>query len=183
MLELFLSFAKIGLFTIGGGYAMIAIIEDLCVEQKKWMSHEEMMELIVIAESTPGPIAINCATYAGYRRLGVRGAAAATLGMVTPSFVIIFLISMFLDNFLEIGIIANAFHGIKVGVGIVILNAGWNMVKKKKRKPLANGLLVFGFAALLLIRLLGVNISAIAVMLAAGAVSLAVFLQKGGWKK
>ena len=130
MLELFLTFAKIGLFTIGGGYAMLAIIEDTVVSQKKWMTHEEMMELLVIAESTPGPIAINCATYVGYRTHGILGAAAATLGMVTPSFVIIYAISRFLDNFLEIGIIASAFRGIKVGVGIVIINAGINMIKK-----------------------------------------------------
>ena len=87
LLELFLMFAKIGLFTIGGGYAMIAIIEDAVVSQKKWMTHEEMMELLVIAESTPGPIAINCATYVGYRRKGMLGAAVSTLGMVTPSLV------------------------------------------------------------------------------------------------
>ena len=84
LLELFLMFAKIGLFTIGGGYAMIAIIEDAVVSQKKWMTHEEMMELLVIAESTPGPIAINCATYVGYRRKGIPGAAMSVLGMVTP---------------------------------------------------------------------------------------------------
>ena len=180
LLELFLMFAKIGLFTIGGGYAMIAIIEDAVVSQKKWMSHEEMMELLVIAESTPGPIAINCATYVGYRRKGMLGAAAATLGMVTPSLVIIYTISQFLDNFLEIGIIASAFHGIKVGVGIVIINAGLNMLKKVKKAALPRGLVAFGLIAMLAVNFLSLNISSIALMLTAGIISLTVFKVKGG---
>jgi chromate transporter len=180
LLELFLMFAKIGLFTIGGGYAMIAIIEDAVVSQRKWMTHDEMMELIVIAESTPGPIAINCATYVGYRRKGILGAAVSTLGMVTPSLVIIYTISMFLENFLEIAIIANAFHGIKVGVGIVIINAGLNMMKKVKKAALPRGLVAFGLIAMLAVNFLSLNISSIALMLTAGIVSLAVFKVKGG---
>lgn len=180
MLELFLTFAKIGLFTIGGGYAMIAIVEDACVSRKKWMSSEEMMELIVIAESTPGPIAINCATYVGYRRCGLPGAAAATFGMVLPSLVIIYTISMFLDHFLEITLIANAFRGIKVGVGVVIINAGLNMMKKIPKKVLPRCLLLFGLAAMLLADLFALNISSIALMLTAGFISLAVFSLKGG---
>ena len=90
ILELFLTFFKIGLFTFGGGYAMISIIEDNCVERKKWITHEEMMDVTVIAESTPGPIAINCATFVGYRQAGILGAAIATVGMVTPSFFILY---------------------------------------------------------------------------------------------
>ena len=180
LLELFLIFAKIGLFTIGGGYAMIAIIEDAVVSQKKWMTHEEMMELLVIAESTPGPIAINCATYVGYRRKGVLGAAVSTLGMVTPSLVIIYTISQFLDNFLEIGIIASAFHGIKMGVGIVIINAGLNMLKKVKKAALPRILMAFGLVSMLVINFFSLNISSIALMLTAGLISLAVFKVKGG---
>ena len=88
--DLFLTFAKIGCFTFGGGYAMISLIEDVCVEKKKWITHDDMMNITVIAESTPGPIAINCATFVGYRECGLRGAAAATVGMVLPSFLIIF---------------------------------------------------------------------------------------------
>ena len=93
LFELFLTFAKIGLFTFGGGYAMIGMIEHECVERKQWMTSDEMMNMTVIAESTPGPIAINCATFAGYKRAGFFGALAATIGMVVPSFVIIFCIS------------------------------------------------------------------------------------------
>ncbi|NMD37273.1 MAG: chromate transporter, partial [Christensenellaceae bacterium] len=105
LLDLMLSFMKIGFFTFGGGYAMIAIIEDICVENKKWITHDEMMNVTVIAESTPGPIALNCATYVGYKQRGFIGSLVATFGMVLPSFTVIYIISMFLDNFLEITII------------------------------------------------------------------------------
>ena len=94
LLDLFLTFAKIGLFTFGGGYAMISLIENSCVEKKGWITHDEMMNVTVIAESTPGPIAINCATFVGFKQKGLIGAIAATIGMVLPSFSIIFLISM-----------------------------------------------------------------------------------------
>lgn len=109
LFDLFLTFAKIGLFTFGGGYAMIAVIEHNCVEKKKWITHDEMMDMTVIAESTPGPIAINCATFTGYRQAGFWGALIATVGMVVPSFAIIYVISKFLDNFLEITVIAHGF--------------------------------------------------------------------------
>ena len=138
MLELFLTFMKIGLFTFGGGYAMISLIEDICVEQKKWITHDQVMNVAVVAESTPGPIAINCATYVGYLCHGFRGAVVTTLGVILPSFVIIFCISRFLDQFLEIAIIANAFRGIKLAVGILILNAGLNMLKKMKKRPFSH---------------------------------------------
>lgn len=93
LLDLFLTFAKIGLFTFGGGYAMISLIDRSCVEKKRWISHDEMMDITVLAESTPGPIAINCATYVGYKQKGLAGAVAATVGMVLPSFCIILLIA------------------------------------------------------------------------------------------
>ena len=135
-MELFFTFVKIGLFTFGGGYAMISMIENNCVEKKAWITHDEMMDVTVIAESTPGPIAINCATFTGYKKAGFLGALVATLGMVVPSFIVIFLISMFLDNFLEITIVANAFKGIKVGVGLLILDAAITMINKMQKKKL-----------------------------------------------
>ena len=134
LLDLFLTFAKIGLFTFGGGYAMIAMIENNCVERKKWINHDEMMDITVIAESTPGPIAINCATFTGYKKAGIIGSIVATLGMIVPSFTVIYLVSMFLDNFLELTLIANAFKGIKIAVGILILDAAIIMVKKMHKK-------------------------------------------------
>ena len=100
LLDLFLTFAGIGLFTFGGGYAMISLIENSCVEKKRWITHDEMMNVTVIAESTPGPIAINCATFVGYKQKGLAGAIAATIGMVLPSFCIIFLGLSWLSEFL-----------------------------------------------------------------------------------
>ena len=174
--ELFFSFAKIGLFTFGGGYAMISLIEDMCVDQKEWITHDEMMDLTVIAESTPGPIAINCATYVGYKQKGIAGALAATAGIVLPSFCIILLISMFFDRFLEIKWIAHAFEGVKIAVGILILDAGIRMLKKMKKKPLPIVLMAGAFCAMLLIDITAVRISSILLMLTGAMISLCVFL-------
>ena len=119
--ELFLTFSKIGLFTFGGGYAMLSLIGNICVEKKKWITHDELMDITVIAESTPGPIAINCATYVGYKKGKLPGALLSTIGVTIPSFVVIFAISMFFESFLEIKTIANAFGGIKIAVGILLM--------------------------------------------------------------
>ncbi len=176
LLELFWTFARIGLFTFGGGYAMIALIEHACVEQKGWITQDEMMDVTVIAESTPGPIAINCATFVGYKQRGLAGAVVATVGMVLPSFCIILLISRYLDNFLEIPWIAHAFWGIKIAVGLLILDAGLKMVKKMQKKPLPRIVMVCALVAMLLINCFALRVSSIALMLIAGAVSLALFL-------
>lgn len=184
--ELFLTFAKIGLFTFGGGYAMIALIEDNCVERRGWITHDEMMNVTVIAESTPGPIAINCATYVGYRQAGFMGALIATLGIVLPSFVVIYVISMFLDNFLEIEIIASAFKGIKLAVGILILDAAYTMIKKMKGGTQARVIMLCAFAVMLCVNVFAWNFSSIALMLIAAAVSLVIFCvrsRKGGAAK
>ena len=177
--QLFLTFAKIGLFTFGGGYAMISMIENNCVEQKKWITHDEMMNVTVIAESTPGPIAINCATFVGCKQAGFLGALVATFGMVLPSFVIIYLISMFLDNFLEIVWIANAFKGIKIAVGILILDAGITMIRKMQNKPLPRAIMLCACVTMLVINVFSLNFSSIALMLIAGVVSLIIFIAKG----
>ncbi len=178
LIDLFLTFAKIGLFTFGGGYAMIALIEHICVEEKQWITHDEMMNITVVAESTPGPIAINCATYVGYRQKGAAGAVAATVGMVLPSFCIIYAVSKCLDHFLEIRWIAHAFQGVKIAVGILILDAALRMLRKMPKKPLPAAFMLFAFAAMLLIGLFSLGISSIAVMLSAGLVSLVIFLVK-----
>ena len=179
LLDLFLTFAKIGLFTFGGGYAMIAMIEHICVEQKRWITHDEMMNVTVIAESTPGPIAINCATFVGYKQAGFVGALVATLGIVLPSFAVIYLISMFLDNFLELTIIAHAFKGIKIAVGILILDAAVTMIKKMPKKALPKGIMFSSFTVMLMIDFFSWNFSSICLMLIAAAVSLAIFIVKG----
>ena len=179
LLDLFLTFAKIGVFTFGGGYAMIAMIENSCVEKKQWITHDEMMNVTVIAESTPGPIAINCATYIGYRKAGFLGALVATLGMVIPSFVIIYLISMFLDNFLEITIIANAFRGIKVAVGILILDAAITMIKKMHKRIVPRAIMIFSCVTMLGINIFALKFSSISLMVITAAISFMVFVIKG----
>ncbi len=175
LIELFMTFAKIGLFTFGGGYAMLSIIEDICVEKKNWITHDEMMNITVIAESTPGPIAINCATYVGYKKGKLPGAILATLGVAVPSFVIIFVISMFLEGFLEIAWIAHAFQGIKLAVGILILDAALKMIRKMPKKRLQIGILIAAFAVILLINVLKLHLSSIVVMIAAASISVAFF--------
>ncbi|MBE5864072.1 MAG: chromate transporter [Lachnospiraceae bacterium] len=183
MLTIFLTFTKIGLFTFGGGYAMISIIENICVEQKKWITHDEMMDVTVIAESTPGPIAINCATYVGYKQKGIWGAVAATLGVVLPSFIIIYLISSFLNHFLEITWIANAFQGIRIAVGLLILDAGINMFLKMKKKLLPCVIMGCSFVTTLLISLFAWNFSSVLLMLIAAVVSLVIFCIQGAPSK
>ena len=131
-LLLFWTLFKIGLFTFGGGYAMIAILERELVERKKWIEHDEFVDLIAIAESTPGPIAINSSTYIGYKRCGVIGSIFATLGVVLPSLIIIFLISLFYDAFIKIEAVKFAFNGIQACVCFLILSAGIKMFKKIK---------------------------------------------------
>ncbi|MBP3399849.1 MAG: chromate transporter [Erysipelotrichaceae bacterium] len=189
LLDLFLTFSKIGMFTFGGGYAMISMIENNCVDRKQWITHDEMMNVTVIAESTPGPIAINCATFTGYKRAGFAGALAATFGIVVPSFVIIYLISMFLDNFLELTLIANAFKGIKIAVGLLIVDAAFTMIKKMNKMKLPKVIMIGSFVAMLCINIFAWNFSSISLMLIAAAVSLMIFVmkgapdQKGGAKK
>ena len=186
LLTIFLTFFKIGLFTFGGGYAMISVIENICVTRNRWITHEDLMNVTVIAESTPGPVAINCATFVGYRQKGLAGAVAATLGVVLPSFLIIWAISMFLDRFLEIAWVASAFRGIRIAVGLLIADVGIRMAKKMPKEPLRWVLLGCAFAMVLLINIFSWKISTITLLLAAAAVSLAVYLvwekraEKGG---
>jgi len=183
LLELFWIFARIGLFTFGGGYAMISLIEHNCVEKKKWITHDEMMNITVIAESTPGPIAINCATYVGYKRAGIPGAVVATLGVILPSFVVIFAISVLLDNFLENAIIANAFKGIKIAVGFLILDAAMNMIKKMKKGALPKAFMLCSFAIMLVVNICSLHFSSITLMVIAAIISLAIFIATGGGAK
>ena len=173
--RLFMTFMKIGLFTFGGGYAMISIIENICVEKNKWITHDEMMNVTIIAESTPGPIAINCATFVGYRQAGLIGATAATLGVTIPSFLIIFAISLFLNNFLEISAIAHAFHGIKIAVSVLIVKAAVKMMKHMKKQFLPLAILTCSFTVMMLINMFSWDFSSISLMLIAAVISLFFF--------
>ncbi len=182
--ELFFTFMKIGLFTFGGGYAMIPLIDRECSEKRKWITSDELSEVTAVAESTPGPIAINCATFIGIRKAGFLGAALATLGVVIPSFAIILLISGFMENILNNAVFANAFKGIRIAVSLLILRAGVKMLKgclKKSGKRIASVLiaLIF-FAAVTIFNILDINFSSIYLILISGAVGFFAFGTLGG---
>lgn len=180
--ELFLTFLKIGGVTFGGGYAMIALIEQICVERKAWLTHEEMMELTVLAESTPGPIAINSATYVGWKQAGIPGALAATLGMVVPSFCVILLIASVFDRFMEFPVVEHAFRGIRIGVGVLIVTTGWNMAKKRKWDWFSRFLTGGTFLLMLAVNLFSLPVSSVAVLAGVAGISLAM-LRIREWRK
>lgn len=172
LLDLFLTFAKIGAFTFGGGYAMLSLIDRECVEKKMWITPDELMEITVIAESTPGPIAINMATYAGYKKARVIGSVIATFGMILPSFLIIWLISSFMKDILNVEAATKVFKGIRVAVAVLIIRAALKMIKnimkKTKHKFISTIILSLFFSAVIIIDLLGIRFSTIYLILIAG---------------
>ncbi len=176
LLKLFIVMFKIGLFTFGGGYAMIAVIEREIVERKKWIEHDEFMDMIAIAESSPGPLAINSSTYVGYRIGGVLGSIFATLGVVLPSFTIIFIISLFFDKFLKLTWVQYAFNGIQVCVAYLILSAGIKMFKKLKKNTFNLVMTILCIACFLTLSLLSVNFSSIFFILVGGVVGIIIYL-------
>lgn len=178
---LFLTMLRIGAFTFGGGYAMIALLQDEFVEKKKWIDKDEFLDLVAIAESTPGPIAINSSTYIGYRMGGFIGAVVSTIAMCLPSFVIIYLISLFFDAFLQLEIVANAFRGIRVCVVFLILSAGWKMLKGIHKDPLSIVILSMTILLMIIFSICSVNFSTIFFILIAGLAGLtALLLRKHG---
>lgn len=182
-LMLFITFFKIGLFTFGGGYAMIAVIQREIVDKKKWIGQDDFLDIIAIAESTPGPLAINSATYVGYKTCGVLGSIFATLGVVLPSFLIIYAISFFFEAFLALEYVRYAFMGIQACVAFLIVNAGIKMLKHLKLN-LFNGIL-FGVSmvSLVLLDLFAVNFSTIFYILIGGIVGVSVYLATDFRKK
>lgn len=176
LLTLFLTFLKIGAFTFGGGFAMLAILDREVVDRHGFLTHDEFMDLVVIAESTPGPVAINAATYAGYRVKGVLGSAAATLGVVLPSFTIIFLISLFFDAFLGLALVAAAFQGIRAAVVLLILAAGLKMLKKLKKNAFSLTIMGTTLAAMLTLGLFAVQFSSILYILISAVLGVSVYL-------
>lgn len=170
--ELFAVFFKIGLFTFGGGYAMISLIEHEIGERRGWIDGEELAGVFAIAESTPGPIAVNCATWVGCKRAGVAGGVAATLGVVLPSFVIIYLISLFFERFMALRVVANAFRGIQAAVAILILRAGLRMARKLPRRAASWALFAAALGLTGAITLGGLRFSTIWLILAGAAAGL-----------
>lgn len=165
---LFLTFAKIGLFTFGGGYAMIPLIQREAVENRGWVSQEDILDVVAIAESTPGPIAINAATFIGSRVAGRRGAACATLGVVLPSFLIILAISYALEAFEHLRAVRYAFWGIRAGVLALILRALCNLFRQCRKDAFSVAIMLGAFAAVALLK-----VNAIAVIACCGALGVA----------
>ena len=155
---------------------MIAVIERALVERKKYISHEEYMDVIAIAESTPGPLAINSATYIGYKVAGVLGSVFATLGVVLPSFCIIYVISLFFNQFLEFKYVQYAFSGIQAGIAFLILSAGIKMYKHLNKKPLTIIIFLATFVALLCINLFELNFSSVFIILIGGTIGVVAYL-------
>jgi chromate transporter len=177
-LRLFFTMLKIGLFTFGGGYAMIALLEHEFVEKKKYLEKQEFLDMVAIAESTPGPIAINAATYIGYKQLGFLGALACTVAICIPSVVIIFAISLFFDAFLSLKLVEYAFRGIQVCVVYLIFSAGLKMLKQMKKTPLSVSIVVTVVLCMIAFSLLAVKFSTILYILICGCIGLVIYLIK-----
>ena len=144
-LNLFWTFLKIGLFTFGGGYAMISLIHKEAVEKNKWISDDDMNNIIVVAESTPGPISINASTFIGYKVGKFLGALVSILGLVLPSLVIITLITIFLNYFENSNLIAYAFEGIRAAIIILLVEAIFKLSKPLNKNAFFYSLLSISF--------------------------------------
>lgn len=180
-----LTFLKIGAFTFGGGYAMIALLEDEFVGRKKWLSEAEFLDMTAIAESTPGPVAVNSATYIGYRLAGVAGAAAATIAVCLPSFCVIYLISLFFERFLSFALVQAAFCGVKACVVYLILTAGVRILRALEKNAFALAIAGTVFAAMVAASVFAVRFSSVWCILACGAAGVAAYLirrVRGGGK-
>ena len=167
---------KIGLFTFGGGYAMIALLENEFVSKKGWLDRDEFLDMVAIAESTPGPIAINAATYIGYKMLGILGSITATVAICIPSFAIIYLISLFFDAFLSFTVVSYAFRGIQVCVIWLILSAGLKMLKQMKKTPFNIIILSTVVTCMVAFSLFSVSFSTIFYIIISGCIGLIIYL-------
>lgn len=174
-LELFYIFFKIGLFTFGGGYAMIPQLKEIVVEKKKWITEDEMLEIIAIAESTPGPIAINIATFIGYKQKKFLGSLFSTIGVTLPSFIIIFIISLFFKNLLSYEIVQYAFIGIKCAIAFLIIKAGIEMLIKMDKKLVWLIVFIVSIITLIILQLFNINFSSILFIVLGGVIGIFVY--------
>ena len=175
LLNLFLTFFKLGIFAIGGGPTMLTLLQGELVEKKKWLSNDELMEITAIAESTPGPIAINLATYLGYKRGGFFGALFSTLGVVITPFTLMFVISLFLEKFLSFEAVKYAFMGVKVGVVFLLLKVSITLIKNLKKDWFGILLLTTVTVAMVIITILAVKFSAIYFILLGAVLGLLIY--------
>jgi chromate transporter len=169
LIELFCTFFRIGAFTFGGGYAMIPLIQKEVVENKKWVSDEDILDIVAIAESTPGPIAINAATFIGCKTCGAMGAAFATLGVVLPSLVVISVIAYLLTEFAQIAIVKYAFFGIRAGVLALVTKSLWTMFKKAPK-----GMTAYAISLLSFVLVAFFHVNALVVIILTAIVGLVV---------
>ena len=174
-LNLFWTMLKIGLFTFGGGYAMIALLENEFVSKKEWIEKDEFLDMVAIAESTPGPIAINAATYIGYKMLGFFGSLTATVAVCIPSFIIIYVISLFFDAFLSFTLVSYAFKGIQVCVIWLILSAGLKMLKQMKKTAFNIRILSAVILCMVAFSVFSVSFSTIFYILMSGGIGIFVY--------
>lgn len=183
ILTLFLTMMKIGLFTFGGGYAMIALLENEFIEKKKWIDKDEFLSMAAIAESTPGPIAINAATYIGYRIAGFAGSLVSTVAICIPSFVIIYLISIFFDSFMQFTWAQYAFKGIQVAVIYLIFSAGIRMFTAMKKSAFNIAIVSAVTVIMIAFSVFAVSFSAIFYILICGTLGVAVYLVRSAAEK
>ncbi len=176
LLILFITFFKIGIITFGGGYAMVAIIERELVEKKKWISHEEFLDIIAIAESSPGPLAVNSATFIGYKLNKFFGSVFATIGVVLPSFIIIFVISLFFDEFLKFKYVGYAFRGIQAAVVFLIISAGIKMFKHVEKTPFNITMTALTIVTLILLEIFALKFSTVFIILIGGGIGVFLYL-------
>lgn len=178
LLDLFLTFAKIGGFTFGGGYAMLPILQRDVAETKKWTTEQELMDYYAIGQCTPGIISVNVATFIGYKIAGIAGGIIATLGVVTPSVIIITLIATFLSNFADLPIVIHAFNGVRVCVCVLILNA----VIKLGKKSIVDKLTLFIFLVVSILSIV-TNLSPVLYIIISGILGVLIYKFEGGNKK
>ena len=178
ILLMFLSMIKIGCFAFGGGYAIIALLENEFITKRKWIEHDEFLDVVAIAESTPGPIAINVATYIGYKQRGTFGAVIATVGMCLPSFIIMYLVSLFYELFMEISLVAAAFKGVQICVVYLIASAGLKTLKKMKKTPFNIIAYTVTCVGMILCTVFDIHISSVWFIFAIGVIGLFVFFVK-----
>ena len=175
LLNLFLTFFKLGIFSIGGGPTMLTLLQGELVEKKKWITNDELMEMTAIAESTPGPIAINLATYLGYKKGGFFGSLLSTLGVIITPFVLMFCISLFLENILSVSAVKYAFMGVKVGVVFLLLRVTFTLVKSLKKDWFGITLLCVVTTAMVLFTIFAINFSAIYFILLGAVLGLLIY--------
>ena len=167
LISLFWAFCKIGGLTFGGGYAMLPMLQKEVVENHKWATEEELLDYYAVGQATPGIIAVNTATFVGYKEKGVLGAAFATFGVVFPSLVIIMVIAGFIDNFSDLEVVQYAFSGIRIAVGVLILNALIKLMKGSVKDILGIILFVATFIASSFL-----NISVVYIIIAAALIGI-----------